>query len=175
MAEGSRTARLRIAVTFPGDLPSRKHCGYDAAVLLLDERINADGTHVRTWATTDGTRLQLRDDDGTTGELSIVAVDRVMRRYGKPLEPELLFVGRDMYPAGSAAEGQRGSMDGESLVCGEYRLRRLRYRAAVDADGRDYLVWEAPNEEPLACVATMATAALRYLVLRLSAERPSGI
>jgi hypothetical protein len=33
-------------------------------------------------------------------------------------------------------------------------------------------VWERPNEEPLAVIATHATAALRYLVLRLDAERP---
>lgn len=125
-------------------------------MLLLDERITADGVRARTWATTDGVRLRLRDDDGTTGELSLVAVDRVMRRYGRPLEHGV-------------------SLEGESLVCGSYRLRRLRYHAAVDAEGRDYLVWEAPDAEPLACVATMATAALRYLVLRLTAERPSGI
>lgn len=130
--------------------------GYDAAVLLLDERINADGTHARTWATTDGTRLQVRDDDGTSGALSLLAVDRVMRRYGRPLDHGI-------------------SLEGDALICGSYRLRRLRYRAAVDADGRDYLVWETPDEEPLACVATTATAALRYLVVRLAAERPSGI
>lgn len=125
-------------------------------MLLLDERITADGTHARTWATTDGARLQIRDDDGTGGELSLVAVDRVMRRYGRPLDHGV-------------------ALEGESLRCGVYRLRRLRYHAAVDVEGRDYLVWEAPGAEPLACVAAMATAALRYLVLRLTAERPSGI
>jgi hypothetical protein len=51
-------------------------------------------------------------------------------------------------------------------------LRRLRHHAPVDATGRDYLVWERPGAEPLAVVATMAAAALRYLVLRITAERP---
>jgi hypothetical protein len=124
-----------------------------AAVLLLDERIKADGTHVRTWAASAGERLRISDDDGATGELSLVAVDRVMCRYGRPLDHGI-------------------ALEGESLVCGRYRLRRLRYRAAVDAEGRDYLVWERPGGEPVACVAAMATAALRYLTLRLAGERP---
>jgi hypothetical protein len=122
-------------------------------VLLLDERIKADGTHVRTWASSEGTRLRISDEDGSSGELSLVAVDRVMCRYGRPLDHGI-------------------ALEGDSLVCGGFRLRRLRYHAVVDAEGRDYLVWERPDGEPLACVAAMATAALRYLTLRLTAERP---
>lgn len=122
-------------------------------MLLLDERITADGAHARTWATSDGERLQITDDGGPAGALSLVAVDRVMTRYGRPLEHGI-------------------ALEGDALICGRYRLRRLRYHAVVDADGRDYLVWESPDSEPLACVASMATAALRYLVLRLAAERP---
>jgi hypothetical protein len=123
------------------------------SVLLLDERITADGEHVRTWAASDGDRLRITDDDdGAGGSLSLVAVDQVMCRYGRPLEHGI-------------------ALEGESLVCGHYRLRRLRYRAVVDAEGRDYLVWERPNGEPLACIAAMATAALRYLTLRLDGER----
>lgn len=122
-------------------------------MLLLDERIKADGTHARTWATGDGDHVQLRDDDGASGSLSALAVDRVMTRYGRPLDPEI-------------------ALDGDSISFGGYRLRRLRFHAVVDAEGRDYLVWERPEGEPLACVATMATAALRYLTLRLQGERP---
>ncbi len=124
-------------------------------VLLLDERILADGKHARTWATlAAGDRIHLRDDDGTEGELSITAVDRVMCRYGRALDPTIGLVG-----------------DHLDLPNG-YRLRRLRYHAVVDTEGRDYLVWERPDEEPLAAVGTMVTAALRYLVLRITAERP---
>jgi hypothetical protein len=125
-------------------------------VLLLDERIKADGTHVRTWAASEQGRIRITDDDGPSATLSLVAVDRVMCRYGKPLDHGI-------------------ALEGDSLVCGaagRHRLRRLRYRAGVDADGRDYLVWERPDGEPLACIATMATAALRYLTLRLVEERP---
>jgi hypothetical protein len=122
------------------------------AVLLLDERILADGTHAKCFASVSGDRIKIQDDDGTQGELSVTAIDRVMTRYGRPLESGV-------------------ALEGESLTIGQYRLRRLRYHARVDADGRDYLVWERPGEEPLAVVATMATAALRYLVLRLAEER----
>ena len=123
-------------------------------VLLLDERIRDDGTHARSWAKLVGERLHISDDDGASGLLSIAAVDRVMCRYGRALDPEI-------------------RLDGEVMELPDgYRIRRLRYHAPVDATGRDYLVWERPGEEPLAVVATMATAALRYLVLRLAAERP---
>jgi hypothetical protein len=122
-------------------------------VLLLDERIRADGTYARTWGTSEGDRLRIRDDDGHTGELPLVAVDRVMCRYGRPLDQGIV-------------------LEGEALSCGSYRLRRLRYHAVVDAGGRDYLVWERPDGEPLACIAATATAALRHLMVRLAEKRP---
>ena len=123
-------------------------------VLLLDERILADGTHARTFAAPAGAdRISIRDDDGTSGELSLHAIDRVMVRYGRPLDPSV-------------------TLDGERLALGGHALRRLRFHAVVDATGRDYLVWERPDGEPLAALATTVTAALRYLVLRIAAERP---
>jgi len=121
-------------------------------MLLLDERITRDGDHARTWASWsfhDGERLQIRDDDGSTGAVSLVAVDRVMRRYGRPLDPGV-------------------ALDGQSLHCAQYRLCRLRHHAVVDAEARDYLVWQAPDGEPVACIAATATAVLRHLVARIS-------
>jgi hypothetical protein len=122
-------------------------------VLLLDERIRSDGALARTWAGCDGDRLRIveRDGDGDRdteiGELALIAVDAVMRRYGRPLDPDV-------------------ALDGEALACGIFTLRRLRYCAAVDADGRDYLVWQRPGDEPVACLAATATAALRFLAAR---------
>ena len=123
-------------------------------MLLLDERILADGTHARTYVEVDGDKVRIRDDDGTSGELSIAGLDRVMTRYGRELEDTIALVGDTLE------------------LPGNYRLRRLRFHAVVDATGRDYLVWERPDGEPLAAVGTMVTAALRYLVLRLSDARP---
>lgn len=124
--------------------------------LLVDERIRPDGQLARSWASRAGARVRLIDEDGSggeiSGELSITALDRVMCRYGKPLEDNV-------------------ALEGETLELGDgRRLRRLRFHAVVDATGRDYLVWERPGEAPLAVIATHAVAALRYLVLRLGAE-----
>jgi hypothetical protein len=141
-------------------------------VLLLDERIRGDGTRARSWVTLAGERVRISDDDGAAGELSVAALDRVMCRYGRPLDPAIR-VGGDAPASGGAAQLEEGG-DGAHVLelPGGHRLRRLRHHAPVDATGRDYLVWERPGEEPLAVVATMATAALRYLVLRLAGERP---
>jgi hypothetical protein len=124
-------------------------------MLLLDERIKADGARSCTWATSDGERIRLSDDGVVLGELPLTVVEHVMRRYGRPIERDI-------------------ALEGTSLPCGPCQLRRLRFHAAVDAEGRDYLVWERPGEEPLACIATTATAALRFLLSR-STGSPSGI
>ncbi|MDB4956153.1 MAG: hypothetical protein JWO36_3722 [Myxococcales bacterium] len=125
--------------------------------LLIDERIRPDGKLERSWAErAAGDRIRIADDGGTGGELSIVALDRVMCRYGKPLEDDIV-------------------LDGEVLELGDaHKLRRLRFHAIVDAEARDYLVWERPGEPPLAVIATHAAAALRYLALRLAAEGTRG-
>jgi hypothetical protein len=91
-----------------------------------------------------------------------------MCRYGRPLDPAIVL---GEAPGGALGDAPRLGDDALELP-GGHRLRRLRYHAPVDATGRDYLVWERPGEEPLAVVATMVTAALRYLVLRLAEERP---
>jgi len=124
--------------------------------LLLDERILADGAHACTYATLAGGGIRIEDEAGPSGELSVAALDRVMVRYGLPLEDGL---------STSVAQGEALDLGGGQ------RLRRFRYRAVVDADVRDYLVWERPDHEPVAVIATHATAALRYLVLRLAQER----
>lgn len=125
-------------------------------MLLLDERILADGTHARTYASVVGDRVRIYDDpngpESADGALSVPALDRVMTRYGRELDASV-------------------ALDGEALeLPGGFRLRRLRYHAVVDAEGRDYLVWERSGGDPLAAVATMVTAALRYLVLRLAGD-----
>ncbi len=139
---------------FPVETRARKPQHARMTELLLDERILADGSLARTVATLDGDKLRIRDAE-VDGELSIAALDRVMTRYGLPLDEAIsLSPSRD---ALDLAEGRR--------------LSRLRHHTPVDATGRDYLVWERPGEAPLAVLATHATAALRYLALRLASER----
>jgi hypothetical protein len=115
--------------------------------LLLDERIQGDGRLARTYASFVDGKVVIDDDVGGHGELPIAAVDRVMVRYGLPLEE------------GVTPNGEALALDGD------HRLSRLRFHAQVDAEARDYLVWERPEAEPLAVLATHATAALRYLAV----------
>lgn len=115
-------------------------------MLVLAERIRPDGSHARSWAEPCPDGVVIADDDGARGVLSVAALDRVMQRYGRPLEDELV-------------------VDGEALaLAGGYRLRRFRFHAQVDAMGRDYLVWERPDGEPLAAIGATVAAALRFLV-----------
>jgi hypothetical protein len=119
-------------------------------VLLLDERIRGDGRHVKTWASAVGDRVRIADDDGVPdATMSVAALERVMCHFGKPLD--------DTIP-----------LDGPALVLGDRTLRRLRFHVQLDAEARDYLVWERPDHEPLVVLATTVTAALRYLALGLS-------
>lgn len=140
--------------------------------MQLDERIRADGVLVRTFGERVDDRIRLVDEpDRPTGgagrpdeaagqslvlgELSGAAIDRVMLRYARPLEtpPDL-------------RDAERLPVDGHGT------LARFRFHAIVDAEARDYLVYERPGEEPIAVIATMATAALRYLAVNL-ARAPS--
>lgn len=141
--------------------------------LLLDERILRDGRRACTWAEIKGSHVLLVDDDGTSGLLTATALERVMMRYGKPLDPAVCLESAAIDPPPhSVFPRSAGVID----VGQGRRLRRLRHHAPVDAEGRDYLVWERPNDVPIAVIAAHATAALRYLVMRLSAERnPSEI
>lgn len=119
-------------------------------MLLLDERIEADGRHAQTFARVDDDRFVLIED-GVERALPVAAVERVMARFGRALEPGI-------------------ALDGDAIAVGAATLRRFRFHAIVDAEGRDYLVWEAPGAEPLAAIATTATAALRHLALSFSRQ-----
>jgi hypothetical protein len=133
----------------------------DHGAVLIDEHIRPDGALVRTHLESLGPdRVRLIGDDGVHGELSSTAVERVMLRYGRPLDPAHA-------PAAGAGGGERDT----ALSLGAATLSTFRFKAVVDADARDYLVWSAPDAEPLAALATGVAAALRYLVLRIAEER----
>src|SRR5262249_44250630 len=99
----------------------------------------------------DNGRVRVRADD-VDGELSAAAVEKVMSRYGRPLDPEI-------------------PVTGDAIAVGGARLVRLRFKAVVDADARDWLGWAAPGAEPIAALAAGVAAALRYLVFRITEER----
>lgn len=125
---------------------------YPDVVLLIDEHLRPDGSPVRTHLQGDGDHIVIVGDDGVRGRLSAFALDKVMRRYGKPLDPSIELAGKSLdFPDGS-------------------RLTHLRWKAPVDAEARDWLVWTCPKEEPIAALSNGVASALRYLVLRLKAE-----
>jgi hypothetical protein len=110
--------------------------------VIIDERIADDGALLRTLLELDGDRLLLRDGDRPVAALPPAAVVAVMQRYGRPLEPGL-------EPEPAALELGAGI--------------RLRFRARVDADSRDYLVLEQAGGDPLAAMAGSVAEALRFL------------
>ncbi|MBX3187741.1 MAG: hypothetical protein KF819_12025 [Labilithrix sp.] len=76
------------------------------------------------------------------------AIEAVMKRFGAPIEPS-----------------ERARLDDvEALDLGDgRRLRRARHLARFDVIARDYLVYEAPGEEPLCAMATAVAGALQHL------------
>jgi hypothetical protein len=121
-------------------------------LFLIDERIKDDGTRVRTHLAADAEHVRVIGDDGVAGMVTHGVIVRLMQHYGKPLDPAV------------AAQGDSIDLAGGRLV-------RMRYHARVDAEARDWLVWHAPDREPIAVLSTKIAAALRYLILRLDAER----
>lgn len=122
--------------------------------MQIDEHIRLDGTTVRTRLGFDG-RVTVTCDDGIHGALSIAAIGKVMERYGRPLDTQIA-------PLPSEAESPRLPLGEAGALC------MLRFKARVDAEPRDYLVWERSDGEPLAALSTGVAAALRYLCLQLA-------
>lgn len=121
--------------------------------MLIDEHIRSDGELVRTHLEGVGVdRVRIVADDGVRGELSAAALEKVMGRYGRPLDPDV-------------------AVTGESIELGAVKVVLLRYRAPVDVQARDWLVWLAPGTEPIAALSNGVAAALRYLVLRIAEEK----
>jgi hypothetical protein len=69
----------------------------------------------------------------------------VMERFGRPLEKELAVEGPEL----SLADGSR--------------VVRFRFRPRFDVIARDYLVYCAPDQEPLCELSAAVAAALEHL------------
>jgi hypothetical protein len=113
--------------------------------LLLDERIQDDGSLERvTLASRDGALL-LQVGSATPLLLPDGALERVMARYGKPLAPDVALGGPVLDAGGGPG------------------VRMLRHRARYDVIAKDYVVYTAPGREPVAELAVAVTAALVHL------------
>ena len=123
--------------------------------LLIDESLNEDGSarqmHLLVVPVDEpggDPRVRVVDDDATLGVISVAALCTIMRRYGRPLD-------------------RAAGAPGEVMPLGQGRtLGRLRFRAAVDAAGRDYAVLSEPGREPLATLGRQLASALRFVLMR---------
>jgi len=113
--------------------------------MIVGERTMPDGSLAPVTLAIDGDRAVLSLHNTHIGELPIEAIDVVMRRYGKPLDPSVAV------PEGGLALGEVG------------RLVHIRFLARYDVIARDWLVLVRPNEEPLAELAVSVVAALEHL------------
>lgn len=126
-----------------------------APAILIDEHLAEDGAPVRTWIEAGAGWVRIRGGDGAPMPLPAGAVAAVMNRYGRPLEDGLAVVVV------------------EELAVDSGVLRRVQFRAAVDASARDWLVWVAPGEPavPVAALATAIATPLLHLAARMGAPR----
>lgn len=111
---------------------------------VIDERLDERGDAHRTTLRQDGELLAVEDDGALLGHISLLMLRTVMQRYARALDPDV-------------------PVEGPALSFGDEQLRRMRHRAAVDAIGRDYLVWEREGAEPAAALSVSVAAALRHL------------
>jgi hypothetical protein len=114
-------------------------------MLTIDQRIRDDGTIESVTLEVRAGDLFLQVGSETATSLPVEIVEAVMTRYGKPLAPDV-------------------RLEGESLEVGGGRvLRHLRHLARYDVIARDFLVWTAPGQEPVAELAVTVAAAIVHL------------
>ena len=114
--------------------------------LLIHQRTRDDGTLEDLFLSREGDALRVHIGEGEEALIPIEALVAVMRKFGKALAEEI-------------------RLTGPSLDLGERRsLVMLRHLARYDVIARDFLVFRAPNEEPITELASAVTAALMHLV-----------
>jgi hypothetical protein len=126
-------------------------------MLTIHEWLKDDGSTETVALGEDDGVLLLRIGQEPPVSLPILALERVMERYGKPL-----------------AEGI--PLEGPRLDLGDGRaLHRIRHRARYDVIARDFLVWAVPSREPLVELAVAVSGALVHLAKAMGetvGERP---
>jgi hypothetical protein len=100
--------------------------------------------------------LELVNDEGAF-PLPEGGLEAVMVRYGAPLD-------------GASKLGLVGTL----TLAGGRALRHVRHLATYDVIARDYLVYEAPGEEPLCALATTVAGALDHLGRAAARVPPPG-
>ncbi len=118
--------------------------------LTIDVHLDDLGRPIATTAAAAAGGLAIAVDGALLGVVPEAALVVVLRRYGRPLEPEL--ISQVAPPALHLAAGAT--------------VAHLRWRAAVDAAPRDWIVLAEPGREPVAALSPAVGAALRHLAGR---------
>jgi hypothetical protein len=124
--------------------------GPQAMSLTIDVHLDDAGRPIATTAAPTTGGLAIAVDGAVIGVVPEAAAIVVLRRYGRPLEPEI--VAQVAPPALHLAAGAT--------------VAHLRWRAAVDAAPRDWIVLAEPGREPVAALSPAVGAALRHLASR---------
>jgi hypothetical protein len=114
--------------------------------LLIHQGTRDDGTLEDLFLSREGDALRVQIGADDEALLPIEAIVAVMRKFGKPLAPEVRIAG----PALDLGDGRS--------------LAMLRHLARYDVIARDFVVFRAPDEEPITELASAVTAALMHLV-----------
>jgi hypothetical protein len=117
--------------------------------LVIHESFNEAGARETVVVSTEEDGALVVSVDGAATQLPMVVLERVMERYGKPLEDGIALDGD-----GSA----RVDLGNGSV------LHRIRHRGFYDVIARDFVVWTSPGREPLAELASGISAALVHFV-----------
>jgi hypothetical protein len=92
----------------------------------------------------DGTLTLVSDEEAMA--LPASSLDRVMARFGQPLEP-------------SERVAEVGALD----LRDGHIIRHVRHLGRYDVIARDYLIYSATGQEPLCALATTVAGALAHL------------
>jgi hypothetical protein len=117
--------------------------------LKVHETATAEGGYASVHLSAIDGALALVLEDGASRVNLLLpdgALDAVMARFGKPLDP-------------AASVHEVASLD---LGAGSV-LRHVRHLARYDVIARDYVVSESPGREPLCALATTVAGALEHL------------
>lgn len=133
--------------------------------LLIDESLADDGSPRQMHLALEPARLdsgsaaiRVLDDGAELGMISEGALAKIMGRYGRPLDARIA--------ESLAAELARPAQTSVQVMSlsGNRSLARMKFRAAVDAASRDYVVWREPGREPLAALGRQLATALRFVL-----------
>lgn len=125
-------------------------------MLTIHESLGEGGARETVEVGEEDGALILKTTEAGAVALPMLALERVMDRYGKPL-----------------ADGI--ALDGPKVELGAFGvLYMIRHRGWYDVIARDYVVWAPPGREAVAELATAVTAALVHLANAAARQRDAA-